>query len=150
MANFKIDVIREKGTADEWTTCPTVCEFVDHLAQKELGTPCDELVDPDTIVAPFEQITITFNYPLECPAKLTFTSLNGFSRYAFFGCVYEGYKNIYAQEEAVDGDPGMNPGTLNRARSNGPYGIWGHGMSDLFLESVIDNGDGNYELGIGS
>ena len=150
MANFQIDVIRNKGKADEWTTCPTVCEFLEHLAQKELGTPCDELVNPDTIVIARDEITITFDYPLEREAKLTFTNPGGFSRYEFFRCVYKGYKNIYAQEEAVDGDPGMIPGMLNRARSDGPYGIWGHVMSDLFLEGVIDKGDGNYELCMGS
>lgn len=150
MADFQIDVIREKGTADEWTTCPTVCEFLEHLAQKELGTPCDELVNPDTIVVAQDKITITFSYPLERETKLAFTNLGGFSRYEFFRCVYEGYKNIYAQEDAVAGDPGMIPGMLNRARSDGPYGIWGHVMSDLFLEGVIDKGDGNYELCMGS
>lgn len=151
MADFQIDVIAMKGTKEEYITCPQVCSFLEHLAQKTIGTPSDEeLINPDTIVVAQDEITITFDYPLERPAKLTFTNPGGFSRYEFFRCVYEGYKNIYAQEESVDGDPGMIPGMLNRARSDGPYGIWGHVMSDLFLEGVIDLGCGNYELCIGS
>ncbi len=151
MANFQIDVIAMKGTSEEYITCPTVCSFLEHLAQKTIGTPSDEeLVDPDTIVFSQDTITITFDYPLENPAKLTFTNTGGFSRYDFFRCVYEGYRNIYAQEEAADRDPGNIPGMLNRTRSHGPYGIWGHGMSDLFLEGIIDKGAGEYDLCIGS
>lgn len=151
MADFQIDVIALKGTENEYKTCPRVCDFPEFLAQKVLGTPCsDELVHPDTIVITHDEITITFDYPLEREAKLTFTNKGGFSRYEFFRCVYEGYKNIYAQEDAVAGDPGMISGMLNRARSDGPYGIWGHVMEDLFLEGIEDKGDGNYELCMGS
>lgn len=151
MTDFQIDVIYDKGTEDEWITCPRVCDFPEFLAQMEHGTPCDgELIHPDTIVITRDNITITFDYPLSTSAKLTFTKLGGFSRFDFFCCIYEGYKTIYDQEEDVDGDPGLIPGMLNRMSSNGPYGIWGHVMGDLYLEAVIDKGDGDYELGIGS
>lgn len=151
MTDFNINIIAQKGQEDEYTGCPRVCDFLEHFSQKELGTPCDdELIDPDTIVISRDKITITFSYPLERETKLTFTNPGGFSRYDFFRCVYEGYKNIYAQEEAVAGNPGNIPGMLNRARSDGPYGIWGHVMEDLFLEGITDKGDGNYELVIGS
>lgn len=151
MADFEINVIRDKGTEDEFSSCPRVCEYLEFLAQRLLGTPCsDHLIDPNELIVKESTITITFNYPLTNSIKLTFTNPGGFTRFDFFRCVYEGYLNIYKQEESVDCDPGMMPGMLNRAKSDGPYGIWGHVIEDLFLEGVEDKGNGNYELIIGS
>lgn len=151
MADFDIDVIRNKGTDDEYSTCPLVCEFPDFLAHEVVDASYDdELVQPYTIVITHDEITISFDYPLSNPTRMTFTNPGGFTRFDFFRCVYEGYKKIYEQEEAADGDPGMIPGMLNRASNNGPHGIWGHVMEDLYLEGVYDEGDGNYRLAIGS
>jgi hypothetical protein len=41
------------------------------------------------------------------------------------------YQTVYALEEEEDGDPGHISGMLNRAKSNGPFGIWGHDITDL-------------------
>ncbi len=47
------------------------------------------------------------------------------------------YLAIYSIEDAFTGEAvGMIPGTFNRAQSDGPYGIWGHVMSDLYFEGV--------------
>ena len=60
--------------------------------------------------------------------------------------MYEGYKKIYAAEE----DPGTEDPVLNRGRSEGPYGIYGHYLEDLILESVVEIAPGKFTLGIGS
>jgi hypothetical protein len=46
------------------------------------------------------------------------------------------YGTIYAQEEAAVGNPGHITGMLNRAGSDGPYGIWGHDISDLQFAGI--------------
>jgi hypothetical protein len=46
------------------------------------------------------------------------------------------YERIYNEEHSEVGDPGHIPGMLNRAQSNGTYGIWGHVLSDLYFEGV--------------
>ncbi len=46
------------------------------------------------------------------------------------------YEAIYAAEEKEVGNPGNVNGMLNRAATNGPYGIWGHHLDDLYFEGV--------------
>jgi len=53
-----------------------------------------------------------------------------------FRYIYEGYKNIYDTEEAGVGDPDASQRLYNRSRSNEEYGIWGHYISDLVIESI--------------
>ena len=151
MADFQIDVTYDKGTDDEFNGCPPVCDYPEFLAQRVNGTPCpNHLIEPDELMIKWDEISILFDYPLKNSVRLAFTNPGGFTRFDFFRCVYEGYLNIYKEENAVDGDPGMVPGMLNRARSDGPHGIWGHVMEDLCLEGVEDKGHGMYELMIGS
>lgn len=151
MSDFRIDVTYDKGTADEFNGCPPVCDYPAFLAQRVNGTPCpNHLIEPDEVITTETKINIKFEYPLRNSVTLSFVNPDGFTKFDFFSCVYEGYLSIYEEEESTDKDPGMIPGMLNRGRSNGPYGIWGHVMEDLFLEGVEDKGNSNYELLIGS
>ena len=73
-----------------------------------------------------------YDYPLSKVAKFKHkltskTSGRNILRYAA-----RDYKKIYAAEE----DPGYIPGMFNRSSSDGPYGIWGHYMGDLFFEGI--------------
>jgi hypothetical protein len=97
-----------------------------------------------------ERIQITFDYPLSQPTTREFFKEGGFTLYDFYQAVYEGYVKIYAEEDGAVGDPGLIPGMLNRATSNGPHGIWGHGIEDLFLEGFRETSPGKFELGMGS
>jgi hypothetical protein len=97
-----------------------------------------------------ETIEVKFTYPLNNPVTKTFTNPGGFTAYDFLKVVNETYTTIYREEEEAAGNPGHVPGMLNRAESHGPHGIWGHDMSDLFLEGVFDHGDGRFGLVIGS
>lgn len=62
------------------------------------------------------------------------------------------YCAIYAEEEeSTKVEPGYIPGMLNRNRTNGRYGIWGHDIGDLLLHTVEhDPVTGVYTLGIDS
>lgn len=139
MQNVEINHIYDKGKADEWESCVRV---VDYPERGQL-----DLVNPNEMVTGLEKLVIEFDYPLSNPTALEFTSRGGFSRLNLFRCIYEGYKRIYDVE---DGDPGNIPGMLNHATSDGPFGIWGHSMGDLFIEGVEINDDGTVKLHMGS
>lgn len=78
---------------------------------------------PDEVVIPMQKIEIEyvtlldfnrfrFNYPLEKPVIRSFVAdtANGFTRAFIARKVGETYKSIYAEEEAVAGNPGHLPG----------------------------------------
>ena len=56
-----------------------------------------------------------------------------------FKSIYETYKQIYEEEEGELGDPGTYNNLYNRKKSAGKYGIWGHYLEDLVIESVSYN-----------
>lgn len=141
MTDFKIDVVRTWRNDETYISCPHISSYESDI---------DKIVKPDEIVAPEDTITILFDYPLSNAVELEFTNPGGFNRVQFCKAVHDGYTQIYQIEDGAVGDPGMIPGMLNRQSSDGPYGIWGHVMSDLYLESIESCGDGRYKLGIGS
>lgn len=98
------------------------------------------LVRPDDIISNHKSIKIRFAYPLSDIVELEFTNdIDYFTRKDFVRVVYEGYKHIYDTEK--------------QARSsslNGPFGIWGHRMEDLFLEGAEEVEPGVFKLGMGS
>ena len=122
--------------------CPRVAGFPDVRPEGIVGGN-RQLTD-------LERIQITFDYPLSQPTTREFFKEGGFTLYDFYQAVYEGYVKIYAEEDGAVGDPGLIPGMLNRATSNGPHGIWGHGIEDLFLEGFRETSPGKFELGMGS
>ncbi|NVM54285.1 MAG: hypothetical protein HWN66_11340 [Candidatus Helarchaeota archaeon] len=112
--------------------CPSVISYEDEGRRSQLQ-------DSEDLVIKDEKIKILFQYPLSNDVLLEFESIGGFTRMDIFRCIYEGYKKIYEEEEKDLGDPGSAPHLLNRARSNGKYGIWGHYMGDLYIEGVLYN-----------
>ncbi|KAN0003991.1 hypothetical protein ACTFIZ_010164 [Dictyostelium cf. discoideum] len=46
------------------------------------------------------------------------------------------YQYMYEKEDEAVGNPGHIPGMLNRAKSSGPYGIWGHDIGDLVYNGL--------------
>ena len=62
----------------------------------------------------------------------------GFTRKDFYNAVRKGYKKIYKKED--------NPGRV----FEGPYGIWGHDLCDLYLEGFTEKKPGYFILSVGS
>jgi hypothetical protein len=135
------DIISPDDEDDEGQ-CPRVAGFPDIRPENIVGG--------NRQLTELERIWITFDYPLSQPNTREFFKPGGFTLYDFYQAVYEGYVKIYAEEDGAVGDPGLIPGMLNRARSQGPHGIWGHGIEDLFLEGFREGVPGEYELGMGS
>jgi hypothetical protein len=112
-----------------------------------------KLVGPDKVITTRREITIKFEYPLKRPTSQTFTSRNGFTYTSFWKAVYEGYVKIYAEEHLdcpVDEAEQAASILINRVATNGRYGIWGHIIEDLRLESFAEEEPGVFSLGMGS
>lgn len=108
------------------------------------------LIDGDEIVTDSPEITIVFSYPLKSKFELKFTNDGNFTRKDFWRAVYEGYLKIYGEEDTAVGPTDNIPGMCNRAPSEGPYGIWGHHIDDLYLEGVREISSNKFELSMGS
>lgn len=120
--------------------------FIYNLDIKDHGTPLiiaytdeklrNKIINPDEIIIPDEKITLKITYPLSVEVDREYEQRGGFSRMDLFRYIYEAYKNIYDEEEEQVGDPGTYERLYNRKKSEGPYGIWGHELGDLCLESI--------------
>ena len=120
--------------------------YIYYLDIKDRGTPkvidyADEefrnrIINPEEIIITDEKITIRITYPISVEVVHEYEQKGGFSRKDLFRYIYEAYKEIYDEEERAVGDPGTYERLYNRRESNGPYGIWGHYLEELFLEFI--------------
>jgi hypothetical protein len=117
----------------------------------------DRLIDASRIVLRASSATLVIDYPLHRAARfqiLPDAPDAGFSVRGIVRAVAEKYAQVYAEEKASASKPIANiPGMMNRAESDGKYGIWGHNLDDLVLEAVdlrTENGAVLVELEVGS
>lgn len=97
---------------------------------------CDNISMLQTALGLSGDFYFTYTYPLSVKAGFPHTLIPGMTGEDLLALGRADYERIYAEEEASAGNPGHIPGMLNRARSPGPYGIWGHDFSDLYFEGV--------------
>jgi len=97
-----------------------------------------------------EFISILFTYPLSNSVMFTSYKRGGFTREDFFDAIRSGYKNIYHDEDEATTCEEKNPFLFNRGSTDGPYGIWGHDLEDLYIEGITKSDKGYYELTVGS
>lgn len=83
--------------------------------------------------------TFVYHYPLTTKAQFQHPITPKTSIIDVLLLAKADYQAIYDAEESKSGNPGYIPGMLNRQVSKGPYGIWGHDMSDLYFEGVKVN-----------
>jgi hypothetical protein len=104
----------------------------------------------DEIVIIEENIKIEFDYPLQNVFTFDFVSSGGFTRKHLVELIAKTYQQIYQEEDQssqVQVIPMENRTTLlNRNQTNGKYGIWGHDISDLWLEGIHYNTSTNTVL----
>jgi hypothetical protein len=109
--------------------------------------------DPDEVVLPpNKEYTLVIDYPVENPYKAKIkTGKKGLTRLQLADKICKHYRKMYDEEdETAGGDPGHIPGMLNRAESEGKYGIWGHDIGDLVLCSATVKENGDIFLGVDS
>ncbi len=97
------------------------------------------LIKPNEVVIEEEELTMVIDYPVSGDVRVELKKKEGFTRMFIFKSIYEAYKRIYKEEDKESGDPGIDNNLYNRRRSGGKYGIWGHYLEDLVIESVSYN-----------
>lgn len=76
-------------------------------------------------------------YPLTNPALIKFNCTQPITYGMVLYLFTVAYQLVYDLEEQDDGHPGqISPTLINRATSEGRFGIWGHDISDLLYNSV--------------
>ena len=139
----KFDVVID-GEKGKWT--PLIESF------PELGKT-QSIAGGDKQLTSLEEIQIRFDYPLREPVTFSYKNKGGFTLSTFWEAVYSGYLVIYYEEDetapvkADQIDRGM---VMNRPKTDGKYGVWGHDMGDLLLERIVEVSPGLFSLSIGS
>lgn len=89
---------------------------------------------------------VIVDYPLSKPAvrPIRFSTL-----YELIDEIRRVYIEIYDEEEKTTSTYQESATLLNRGRTNGVHGIWGHDIRDLWIEG-IEIGDNEVKLWIGS
>lgn len=109
----------------------------------------EEVVGKDEIITHAKKVTVIFSYPLSGEFRFTLKNSQGkITRGDFASFIQSTYRRIYDEESS--GEVENIVGMLNRQRTDGPYGIWGHHIGDLVIEGVQHIGNNVYSLIIGS
>jgi len=107
--------------------------------------------EDDRVIDDRDEIVIVFDYPLAKPVQRSFQSPGGFTRGTFASAVGKGYADIYAEEEETrEASPKPQGILMNRSKTDGVHGIWGHDLADLTLEGAYRDSDGLWHLEVGS
>lgn len=97
----------------------------------------DNLEDKEKILLPKQEYKMTILYPLTHPHTVRIiTGSNGMTRSELGKIILYEYKKIYSDDEAVSGRPTYHHTEPRRIMSLGPYGIWGHDLEELWLQSL--------------
>ena len=135
MNNDSSTIIDHYGNLKFWlyiapeSRVPYILDFEDKQVR-------ENLINSNKVVIKDEKITMNITYPLSVEVNRTLEKKGGFTRMDIFKNIYEVYKQIYEEEEKGVGDPGRYDNLYNRRKSEGKYGIWGHYISDLLIDSV--------------
>ena len=114
----------EKEDFDEYDD-PDVPMFVDYT-EEEMAL----LIDGDEVILDYPEYKLLIDYPLKNPDTITFTPTRPVTRKTFLEELRKEYLRIYEEE----GPAGPYVGnSLNRPKTNGKYGIWGHVIGDLVM-----------------
>jgi hypothetical protein len=113
--------------------------------------------DERKILAPNKTYTLIIDYPLRNTYTQEIKSgKKGLVLREVLNIAVDAYKKIYKEEKKTSklkeesiaernkGKSGMKSRLLNRAPTDGIYGIWGHDLSDLTITNIIVKGNKIY------
>ena len=93
----------------------------------------------DDLVIAAPSIEATIDYPLRAPITRQLNCEGGFTREQLCSRIAEVYQDIFREEQQTSSSiPEGTAGKIcmNRAETDGRYGIWGHFLDDLMLHTV--------------
>jgi len=124
-----------------------------YVSLSNVETSLEKMLDVDEMVVSEEKksIKVAFDYPLQKKFVFEFESPNGggFTRGQLATVIANKYKDIYKEEQETSTLPeesmserskrlgGAGCNLINRAQTDGKYGISGHVLGDLDLAQVI-------------
>lgn len=127
---------------------------VESFSRKTNEVPENTYSSPISVSAagiPIGTYTFRYDYPLNSEARFQHELSPNMSWVDVLLLAQTDYEHIYDLEDKQCGPTGNIPGMLNRSVSQGPYGIWGHHLSDLYFEGVtIDLGKMTVDFDMGS
>lgn len=102
---------------------------------KQLNSKLNTTVEPN-----IKTVYTIITYPLSKPAIIKFDCLVPITYGVLLYIYTYAYQLVYKLEEENVGNPGLIPGMLNRAKSKGMFGIYGHNIDDLVYNgnSIIE------------
>jgi len=109
--------------------------------KEEIEIPVNRL-----ILKPNKKYTLIINYPLSVPYEQEIQSgKDGMTLREVVDLSVDAYKKIYKEEaktsklkeESISKRTKGASNLINRAETNGKYGIWGHGIEDLSITHII-------------
>ena len=111
----------------------------------------DRIGGADTVIDYRHEITVIIDYPLSKPCNLHISGGGPITAGRFCKAIADMYRMIYKEEARTSSLPERNiRGMLNRASTDGKYGVWGHSIGDLYLEGAVLREDDAWELFMGS
>jgi hypothetical protein len=101
-----------------------------------------QLLNPGDVVLEAAEATLALTYPLDIAATRSIRPADGkaFTRGELVRLIDETYREVYRLETGSQSSPTPpidERGTLiNRPRSDGIFGIWGHDLDDLGISEI--------------
>lgn len=145
----------QTGSIDFKVTTKNLADYpegiIDYVELSNADKLADSLVNGNEIVIEQHKITIIIDYPLERDYQFTLESPKGFTRAQLVKAISRHYAKLYREEEDSAKKktlPLKQRTSLNRNRTDGKYGIWGHDLSDLVLTSVEIYRNAKGEIGL--
>ena len=123
------------------------------LTPASLSRALKYMRDNDDLVIEAPSIEATIDYPLRAPITRQLNCEGGFTREQLCSRIAEVYQDIFREEQQTSSIPEGTVGNIimNRAKTDGTYGIWGHFLDDLMLHTVYyDSMRESIRLGIDS
>ena len=122
------------------------------LSPDRIEEDIEAQLDDDFAMLDASEISLVIDYPLRTPSHVELTADDGvtFKRDELLRKIGKAYEDIYAEEERTTTLPVQtmaerHPGCflINRAETDGTYGIYAHVLSDLLLHKITYHPDTN-------
>ncbi len=128
------------------------------LTPEAFAHDADNMKDKDDILIDKDKIKVSFNYPLKKEFIFELVPSGGklnFTRIGLATAIANKYQEIYQEERDTSVLPeetckerserlgGKKCYMINRAQTDGKYGIWGHALEDIVINWVTYYEDKN-------